>query len=286
LAISLVNAAVVLRFEGERITRARIALGSVAPTIVRAPDAEGALVGGSLTPDRIEHASGLAAQVAAPIDDVRSGADYRRRMVRVLVRRALTALAEGREREDFPGQPPLLWGPVGGRFPHLAGRTVRHTTGGSEPIECTVNGENRVVRGANGKTLLRMLREDLGLTGTKEGCGEGECGACTVWLDGVAVLACLVPAPRAHGADITTIEGLGKGEDLHPVQEAFIDEGAVQCGYCIPGFIMSGAKLLEEYRHPSREQILTAIAGNICRCTGYYKIIRAIEQAAARDASV
>lgn len=281
LAVSVVNAAVVVRMERGVVTRARIALGSVAPTVIRACEAEGVLVGGPLTEERIAEAAALAAQVAVPIDDIRAGAEYRREMAHVLVRRALAALAEGREREGFPDRPPLLWGRSDGRFPRLAGRTVRHTVGGDEPIECTVNGENRVVHGANGKTLLRMLREDLGLTGTKEGCGEGQCGTCTVWLDGIAVLSCLVPAPRAHGAQIVTVEGLARGEELHPLQQAFIQEGAVQCGYCTPGFVMSGAKLLEELPHPSREQILQAIAGNLCRCTGYYKIVQAIERAAA-----
>jgi carbon-monoxide dehydrogenase medium subunit len=174
----------------------------------------------------------------------------------------------------------MLWGRTKGRCPPLAGKTIRHTIAGDEPIECNVNGENHIVRGANGKTLLDMLRQDLGLTGTKEGCGEGECGACTIWLDGIAALACLIPAPRAHGACITTIEGLAEGEELHPVQRTFIEEGAVQCGYCIPGFVMSGAKLLEELPQPDREQILYAISGNLCRCTGYHKIVRAIERGA------
>ncbi len=281
LAVSVVNAAVTVWLERGVVTRARVALGSVAPTVIRACEAEGVLVGGPLTEDRIAEAADLAARAAVPIDDIRAGAEYRREMVRVLVRRALTALAEGRERDDFPARPPLLWGRSDGRFPRLAGRTVRHTVGGDEPIECTVNGQNHVIRGANGKTLLRMLREDLGLTGTKEGCGEGECGACTVWLDGIAVLSCLVPAPRAHGAQIVTVEGLAQGKELHPLQQAFVEEGAVQCGYCTPGFLMSGAKLLEELPTPSREQILHAIAGNLCRCTGYYKIVQAIERAAA-----
>ena len=279
-AISVVNAAAVLDFDDDVVTGARITLGSVAPTVIRTPEAEEALVGEALDDARIARAARLAARAAAPIDDIRAGAAYRSEVVAVLVRRALASLRETAERAGFPARPPMLWGDTKGRFPRLAGKTVLHRNAGPEPIECTVNGKNVVVQGAGGKTLLALLREDLGLTGAKEGCAEGECGACTVWMDGVAVLACLVPAPRAHGTHVTTVEGLAREGELHPLQRAFVDQGAVQCGYCTPGFVMAGASLLDEIPAPTREQIVAGLSGNLCRCTGYYKIVQAVERAA------
>jgi carbon-monoxide dehydrogenase medium subunit len=283
-AISVVNAAAVLGFDGDVVTQARITLGSVAPTVIHAPEAERALGGAALSEERIVEAADLAAQATACIDDIRAGADYRQQMARVLVRRALTSLRHGVERDQFPAAQPRLWGRTNGSYPRLAGKTVCHHDGGPEPIECTVNGHNYCVPAAGGKTLLEMLRQDLGLTGTKQGCAEGECGACTVWMDGIAVLACLTPAPRAHGTHIVTVEGLAEDHELHPVQQAFIDEGAVQCGFCTPGFVMAGANLLEEIPHPTREQIVAGLTGNLCRCTGYHKIVRALEKAQAAEA--
>jgi carbon-monoxide dehydrogenase small subunit len=130
------------------------------------------------------------------------------------------------------------------------------------------------------KRLLDALREDLGLTGTKEGCGEGECGACSVLLDGEVVNSCLVPVGQLNGAQITTVEGLARDGRLDPLQQAFLECGGAQCGICTPGMLIAARALLDARRHPSREEIRVAIAGNLCRCTGYVKIIDAIERAA------
>ena len=148
------------------------------------------------------------------------------------------------------------------------------------PLTMTVNGRRVTVQIESDELLVDVLRDRLDLIGTKIGCSEGECGACTIILDGQAVLSCLIPAIRAHGRQVTTIEGLSDGDTLHPLQQAFVEHGAVQCGYCTPGFIMSAKALLDENQHPSRDEIKENIAGNLCRCTGYVKIIEAIESVA------
>lgn len=147
-------------------------------------------------------------------------------------------------------------------------------------ISLTVNGEKRTLDITPYTRLLNLLREDLGLTGAKEGCGKGECGACTVIMNGELTPSCLVPAPQADGAEIITIEGLKKGDKLHPIQESFIEAGAVQCGFCIPGMVLAGKRLLDKNPDPTEKEVRYGLAGNICRCTGYAKIIEAVMMAA------
>jgi len=279
-AIAVVNVAILLTFENSIIQSAVITLGAVAPTIIHALKAEAFLIGKNLDEEEVlSQAATLTMDAARPIDDIRASAAYRREMVRILTLRGLRSLHNSKGKDDFPQEPVLLWGKNSSSSPiklsppsYISGSTIL----------TQINGEEYSFSGAHKKTLLRLLREDAGLIGTKEGCAEGECGACTVFLDGKAVMACLVPAARAHGAEIITIEGLsnsGNDQGLHPVQEAFIQNSAVQCGYCSPGFIMSAAKLLEERLNPSLNEIQQAITGNLCRCTGYYKIIKAVEEA-------
>ena len=147
---------------------------------------------------------------------------------------------------------------------------IRFTVNGN-PVEEEVDGSIR---------LLDLLRDRLFLTGAKEGCGEGECGACTVLIDGRAVNSCLVPAPQVDGKEVLTVEGLSRDGELHPIQRAFVERGAVQCGFCTPGFIMSTYALLAKNPDPSDEEIMTALEGNLCRCTGYAKILEAVHYAA------
>jgi len=149
-------------------------------------------------------------------------------------------------------------------------------------LTMTLNGKPTEVEVDPGDRLATVLRERLGLIGTKIGCGEGECGACTVLVDGVSVLSCIYPALKAQGRQVTPIEGLVARGALHPVQEAFVERFAAQCGYCTPGFVMSTVALLREKPHPTREEILEGLSGNLCRCTGYYQIVAAVEAAAEK----
>jgi len=149
-------------------------------------------------------------------------------------------------------------------------------------LEITVNGELHQDMVPDDMTLLSYLRDELNLMGTKKACGAGECGACTVLLDGRPVYSCITLALQAHGKSVLTIEGLGSGSKLHPIQEAFIESGAIQCGFCTPGFIMTTKALLDKNHNPSEEEIKEALAGNLCRCTGYVQIIEAVKLAAKK----
>ena len=150
-------------------------------------------------------------------------------------------------------------------------------------ITIRINGEERVVDVAGAESLLTLLRNDLDLPGTKDACEQGECGSCSVIFDGEVVCSCLVMAADADGSDVTTIEGFGTGDDLHPFQEAMLAEGGVQCGFCTPGVVVAGIHLLEENPDPSEIEIREALSGNICRCTGYGAILRAFETVARGD---
>ena len=149
-------------------------------------------------------------------------------------------------------------------------------------VALNVNGESREALVPVHKTLLEVLREDLGLTGTKHGCELGECGTCTVLVDGEPVLSCLALPVETEGCRITTIEGMAEGGQLHPLQQAFAELGAAQCGYCTPGILLTAQALLEDNPVPSRDEVRVALAGNLCRCTGYTKILDAVELAALR----
>jgi carbon-monoxide dehydrogenase small subunit len=147
-------------------------------------------------------------------------------------------------------------------------------------LNCTINGDAYEAYIEPNRTLLEVVRDELRLTGAKEGCGTGDCGACSMIVNGKLVTSCLMLAPQAEGAQITTIEGLAQDGQLHPVQRAFIETGGVQCGFCIPGMILAGKTLLDRNPHPTEHEIREAIAGNLCRCTGYTKIVEAIAAAA------
>ena len=265
-AISVLNISFVLTFTDDYVSAARITLGCLAPTIVHAPTVETFLQGKRLETEVCIEAGRLANEDVNPIDDVRGTGGYRRKTLANLVTLGLQRLAANAQAEEWVTQPVLL----------DTHEKVDMPTTFDGTINTTINGRNYQLEHAHGKTLLNALREDVELTGAKEGCAEGECGACTVWLNGQAVMSCLVPAPQAHNGTITTIEGLANGEELHPLQQAFIDAAAVQCGFCIPGMLMAGAKLLQECSQPDMDSVQTALSGNICRCTGYRKILDAV----------
>jgi carbon-monoxide dehydrogenase medium subunit len=288
-AISVVHAAMVVRLHDDRVADARLALGSVAPTVIMSHVFPAALLDKPLDPGTIASTAAAVAASIVPIDDGRATADYRKVVTEAVLARALQAIAEGRTAEAWPRNPPVL----GVRTPSSAPSSP--VVADDTVISMTLNGE--VVQGSSAAstTLLDWLRDhsSTACSGVKEGCAEGECGACTVRLDGAAVMGCLVAAAQADGAAVTTIEGLAASgiegsppiaspHPLHPLQASFVEEFAVQCGFCIPGFLVAGAALLEELPSPTDQQIELGLAGNLCRCTGYYPITQAVRSAGGR----
>jgi carbon-monoxide dehydrogenase medium subunit len=275
-AISLINISILVILNStNEIDELRIVLGSVAPTVIRCKSAEEYAKGQKFEKLNLELTKSLVEKDISPITDIRSTSNYRTHMAGILFERGYKNLGKqvGRDRQ----REVTLWGNQKSTYKPLLNLLSTKT---NEKISFDLNGQKRESLAITGQSLLDVIREQLGLTGTKEGCGEGECGACTVFMDGIAVLACLIPAQRAENSVIETIEYLSSGNEVNKVQKAFIEENAVQCGYCTPGFIMSGTKLIEEITDPTIEEIKTAISGNLCRCTGYYKIVDAIQKAA------
>lgn len=284
-AISVIHMAIIVGLDHSGVvTDARIAAGSVAPRVVLLSTVTDALLGHRLDANTITAASTAAADAIRPIDDVRATADYRKQTIHTITKRTLEALRDNHQADMWPSAPPCL-SSGSPTTPAVPSPTVIND---STPITVTVNGTPITADGAASRTLLNWLRDKAAatgqagpLTGTKEGCAEGECGACTVRLDGRAVMSCLVPAAQAAGSDVSTVEGLASDDStLHPIQQAFIDEFAVQCGFCTPGFLMSAAALLDEVDQPDDNQIRLGLSGNLCRCTGYYPIIEAVRTAA------
>ena len=278
--LAKVNAAAVLVREGDRIASCRLAFGSVAPKPMRMNKAEALLAGQAFGADIVAEAARIAAQEAAPIDDVRSTAWYRREIVRVLAFDGLhkaweRAGRQGTEEWKRTAEPaesaPGAEGPAGTFTPDPESRIRDHE------IELMVNGVRHRLSVAPNELLLNVLRERLSLTGSKYGCGIGECSACTVQVDGQPMLSCLVLAVAAHGRDILTVEGLqGADGKLHPLQEAFIEHAGFQCGYCTPGMLLTAKSLLADTPRPTEEGVRDYLKGNLCRCTGYASIVRAV----------
>jgi len=301
LACSVVNAAALLAplggLAGEEgcIHHARLALGAVAPVAVRCRPSEECLVGRPPDAAVFDEAAAAAVRSIQPIGDVRASAEYRRAVSVPLARRCLWRAwqAAGGRTPSTVGaihelpqsgavvrvgaiRPPLVAPARRGELPLRAGEANRE-----HQISLTVNGQLHNLAAGGAATLLELLRDQLGLTGTKDGCGEGDCGACTVIVDGQAVKSCLVLAVQAHGSAVTTVEGLAGADGcLHPLQIAFAEAGAVQCGYCTPGMLMAALALLDARPRPTPGEVRAALAGNLCRCTGYAKIVAAVQQAA------
>jgi len=259
----------------EHVAWARIALGPVAETPFRATCAEDYLRGARCAEVDYAYAAEQAVYACTlRTSRLRATREYREKIVEVLVRRALNRAVEAARSGAQPS--------VAGRFSwDRSWSEVKAKQPSDGRIMFILNGEERTVEAKPGATLGHVLREELGLTGTKIGCDEGECGACTVLVDGQPVVSCLYPVVKVHGRRVQTIEGVARGDELHPVQQAFLYHDAIQCGYCMPGMVLAALALLKDVPDPTPEEIKEGLGNNFCRCTGYVKIIEAIQDAAA-----
>ena len=277
-AISVVHAGFVLELDEttSAVTKADVAIGSVSETIGVSEALREYLIGKPLNVETAAAAAQIAASEIQPIDDIRGTAAYRRSVTETAVRRALVSLFDP-STSELRTTPLLGW---------MIGRSEppRLDLSSQTEVSCTVNESKVSAAIGAAQTLLEWLRANVG-TGTKEGCAEGECGACTVTLNGAAVTSCLVPTAQADGASIVTVEGLGSEKELHPIQQRFLDEFAVQCGFCTPGFLVAAKVLNDENKSPTEDEIRAGLAGNLCRCTGYYSIVDALTPPLPGDGS-
>jgi len=271
-APSLVAVAVTVSFSGEHLARARVALTGLDGPPSRILEAEAKVEGSAGSPDDLERCAEQVLRHASFREDAHASADYRRRAARTLTLRALRrAIDQARNHDPAQMERPRPSLPV--RLPVA----VPYFTSGR--IEMTVNGVLRPAEAEARTTLLEWLRRE-GFWGVKHGCETGECGACTVLLDGRPVLACLTLALRAQGRSVLTVEGLGNPDRLHPIQTAFVETGAIQCGYCTPAMELCAKALLDAQADPSEPEVRDALAGCLCRCTGYVKPVEAVRRAA------
>jgi xanthine dehydrogenase iron-sulfur cluster and FAD-binding subunit A len=288
---AIVAAAVVLGLDPDRrIALARVALGGVGPAPLRVEAAEAALLGERPGAELFRRAADMVAQAVDPPSDIHASSSYRRHIAGVLVRRGLS-VAESRVAtrrgpgpfDSAQGRPLPREERERLRAASLTERNFSPAPAEKISIAVEVNGVRRAATVEARRSLVDFLRHDLGLVGTHVGCEHGVCGACTVMLDGRTVRSCLLFAAQADGAEIVTIEGIGTNEALHPLQRAFRRHHAVQCGFCTPGMILAALELLRDHADPTEEEIRVGLGGNLCMCTGYVNIVRAVRAAAQNE---
>lgn len=281
--IALANVAVFVQMEGDVCKKCRVSAGAVGPVPMKLQGVEAFVEGKEITPELLLEIQDKAAGEVTPITDVRSTEIYRRTVTGVMVKRALEqALIQAKKESESQDVPVSDFAPQ--EMDRLEPTVGQYDSPLRKLVRFNLNGQAVEAEVMSHKMLSNVLRDTFEFTGTKEGCGQGECGACTVLVDGESVNSCLYPAFEVDGKTVTTIEGLvGEANRLDPIQEAFVENGGIQCGFCTPGMIMSTKAMLKRNAHPTEEEIRKGISGNLCRCTGYVQIVESIKQAALKD---